>query len=188
MGELRESAKSQITAPDNEQYLVILLETGCRRGEAIQLRKDQIVWNEEAVVVKRAPVTKYRRAMIRDIIIPRGGGNPWAELFIDYVERLDHEYLFPRRKRFNRDIAEGHTTGRTVYSRIAEIDTDLCKEDRNLWPHGVRGLTASMLVTEYGFTVQQLMKWFEWTHPGMAIHYTRTRDLAKSMGIRKLPT
>lgn len=173
---------------DSKNALIALLQSGCRRNEAVTIKKEQVHYNKEVINIKRVPVTKYRSAMVRDIIIPRDKKNPWGDKLIDYVETLDHEYLFPAKTRRYRTIVPNkHTTGRTLYNRISEIDSSLLLEDRNMWPHGVRGLCASMLVAERDFTVQMLMKWFEWTHPGMAIHYTRTRDLAKAMGIRKLP-
>ena len=56
----------------------------------------------------------------------------------------------------------------------------------DLWPHGLRGYRASMLVHERDFRVQQLVSWFKWEKADMAIHYTRTKDLA-DMGIKILP-
>lgn len=184
----RERAWSSMYPKDSVNALTILMETGCRRGEAVTIKKDQVKYNSQGIVIKRVPVTKYRSAMVRDIIIMRDDKNPWSEPFLDYVTSVDHEYLFPAHKKKSREIIEGkYTTGRTLYSRISEIDSSLLLEDRNMWPHGIRGLCASMLVAERDFTVQMLMKWFEWTHPGMAIHYTRTRDLAKAMGLTEIP-
>ena len=68
-----------------------------------------------------------------------------------------------------------------VYNRISEIHADL-------WPHGVRGYRASMLVREKDFRVQQLVSWFKWEKADTAIRYTRTKNLAHDMGITKLPT
>ena len=45
-----------------------------------------------------------------------------------------------------------------------------------------------MLVRERDFRVQQLVSWFGWKSGDMAIHYTKTKDLAHDMGITKLPT
>lgn len=192
MNSYRDKSSSSPYPDDSKMYLTVLLETGCRRSEAVTIRKEQVKYNEEAISIKRVPVTKYRTAKIRDILILRDEHNPWADDLIDYVERLDHTYLFPAKKKKSREIIPGkHTTGRTLYNRISEVDSTLLFEDVEnrdiMWPHGVRGLRASMLVAERDFTVQMLMKWFEWTHPGMAIHYTRTRDLAKAMGIKEIP-
>lgn len=188
MNEYRDIALNSKYPKDSQNALTILMESGCRRGEAITIKKEQIKYNEEVIVIKRVPVTKYRSSMVRDIIIMRDHRNPWGEPFLGYVNSLEHEYLFPAKKKKSREIIDGkHTTGRTVYNRISEIDSSLILEDRDMWPHGVRGLCASMLVAEFNFTVQMLMKWFEWTHPAMAIHYTRTRDLAKAMGVKEMP-
>lgn len=174
---------------DSKTYLVNTFETGCRRAEAVTIRKDQVAINEEAVIIRRVPVLKHRAAKTRDIIIIRDERDPWSELLVDYVESLDHAYLFPARQKFSREFIPGeHTTGRTLYNRIAEVDSSLLVEDRGMWPHGLRGLRASCLVAERDFSLQVLMKWFEWAKPDMAIHYTRTRDLARAMGIKNLPT
>jgi len=44
-----------------------------------------------------------------------------------------------------------------------------------------------MLVHERDFRVQQLVSWFKWEKADMAIHYTRTKDLAADMRIKILP-
>jgi len=44
-----------------------------------------------------------------------------------------------------------------------------------------------MLVHERGFTIQNLVEWFDWSNVEMAVHYTRTRDMAKRMDIKELP-
>jgi len=174
---------------DSKNYTVITFETGCRRAEAITIRKDQVSYNEEAIIIRRVPVLKHRATTWRDIVILRDDKDPWAETLVEYVESLDHEYLYPARNKFSRGVIPGkHTTGRTLYNRISEIDTELLIEERNMWPHGLRGMRASMLVSERDFSLQMLMKWFEWARPDMAIHYTKTRDLARAMGIKKLPT
>lgn len=192
MNSYRDKAINSPYPDDSKTYLTVLMETGCRRSEAVTIKKEQVKWNKEAINITRVPVTKYRTAKIRDVLILRDEHNPWAEDLLDYVSGLDHMYLFPARRKKSRDIIpQKHTTGRTLYNRISELDSVLLFEDIEnrdiMWPHGIRGLRASMLVAERDFTVQMLMKWFEWTHPGMAIHYTRTRDLAKAMGIRNIP-
>jgi len=50
------------------------------------------------------------------------------------------------------------------------------------------GYRASMLVHEWDFRVQQLVSCFKWERADMAVHYTRTRNIAHDMGITKLPT
>ena len=73
-----------------------------------------------------------------------------------------------------------YVSPKTVYNRITELDPDL-------WPHALRGYRASMLVYERAFSVQDLMSWFEWQSADSATHYTKTKDIAKTMGINNLP-
>jgi len=47
---------------------------------------------------------------------------------------------------------------------------------------------ASMLVHERDFRVQQLKEWFKWEKADTALLYSRTRNLAQSMGITEIPT
>ena len=58
----------------------------------------------------------------------------------------------------------------------------------DLFPHLLRGYRAGMFVTERDFSIQELMRWFDWKSADMAVHYTRIRDMAESMGIENIPT
>lgn len=166
---------------DSRPYFIVVFETGCREGEVIQLRRDQFKYNEEAIVVKNAPVLKKKRDT-RDIIIKLNDRNPLAFELVDLIDECDTDYILPARTPFSRSIIKDrHTSPKTVYNRISEIH-------RDLWPHGLRGYRASMLVHERDFKVQQLVSWFKWEKADMAIHYTRTKDLAHDMGIKELPT
>jgi len=67
----------------------------------------------------------------------------------------------------------------SLYRRINEI--------AGIFPHSLRAYRAMMLVHERGFTIQNLVEWFDWSNVEMAVHYTRTRDMAKRMDIKELP-
>ena len=49
------------------------------------------------------------------------------------------------------------------------------------------GKTIVKLVRANLIRVRQLVFWFKWEKADTALTYTRTRDLAKTMGITKLP-
>lgn len=166
---------------DSRLYGTLIFETGCRLEEVIKIKPEMFFYNDEAIIVKNVPLLKKKKRDTRDIVIKIDDLNPLAPLLIEYVELCESEYLLPGRKKFTREI-EGwrHISPKTVYNRISEIHPDL-------WPHALRGYRASMLVAERGFSVQDLVTWFEWSSADMALHYTRTKDIAQSMGIRYLP-
>ena len=171
---------------DSKKYATLIFETGCRESEAIKLKPDQFKWNEEAIVISNAPVLKKRKKFTRDIIIKLDDKNPLGYDLIEYVEACKTEYMLPG---FGRGFRSGgdrevegwrHVSPKTVYNRIIELNSDL-------WPHALRGYRASMLVYERGFSIQELMGWFEWKSADSAAHYTKTRDLAHAMGIENVP-
>lgn len=185
---------------DSRLYFVTIFEIGCRESEAILLKPTQFRWNDEALYVRSVPVDKKKRRVKTGRFLPTGQpemvsikkkhsrdvlikieDNPLATELVEMVKSCDTDYLMPARKRRSREIIpDRHTTRGTVYNRITEIHPDI-------WPHGVRGYRASHLVHERGFTVRDLVKWFEWEGADMALHYTRTKDIAKAMGIQEIP-
>ena len=165
---------------DSRTAFLLIFEGGFRASEAIQIRKDQCKYNEYAIVIEKAPVLKKKEKTLRDVIIKLDEHNPLGYEFIDVIENTEGKYIFPKHTGFSRTYIPGEQSSRmSLYRRINEIG--------NLFPHSLRSYRAMMLVYERDFTVQQLVKWFEWTKADMAVHYTRTRDIAKSMGIKELP-
>lgn len=166
---------------DSRLYFTLLFESGCRRTEAPKIRPEMIRYNDEAIVIRNVPVLKKGKRTIRDAIIKRDDHNPLAKELIRFKEECDTDYMLPGLKPNTREkVANRHVSSKTVYNRISEIS--------DLFPHALRAYRASMLVHERGFSVQQLVSWFEWKNADMAIHYTRTRDIAAEMGINNLPT
>ena len=167
---------------DSIKYATILFETGCRVSEAIQLRPSMFKMNEEAIVIQNAPVLKKGRRATRDILIKLDEVDPLAYELVEYVEECKTDYMLPGLSRgFSRAVESWrHVCRSTVNKRIGE----LCPE---LWPHALRGYRASMLVYERGFSVQDLVSWFDWKGADTALHYTRTRDMATAMGIKEVP-
>ena len=158
-----------------------IFEGGFRVSEAIQIRKDQCKYNDEAIVIQNAPVLKKKEKTLRNVIIKLDEYNPLGYEFLELIKETEGKYLFPKHTGFGRDYIPGlMSTRRTLYRRINDVG--------GLFPHSLRAYRAMMLVAERGFTVQDLVKWFEWTKADMAVHYTRTRDIANRMGIKKLPT
>ncbi len=160
---------------DARLYFATLFESGCRESEAILLKPEQFAISDEAIYIKSVVVLKKRKAWTRNVLISRDD-NPIADELVAMVEDCDTEYLLPARLPFSgHKRPYGHVSRGTVYNRISEIP--------GLFPHALRAYRACHLVAERGFSVQDLVAWFHWKNATLAIHYTRTRDMAKRMGI-----
>ena len=166
---------------DSKKYGTIIFEVGCREAEAIKLKPTMFRINDEAIVGYNIPVLKKRSRATRMVVIKLDEQNPLGYDLVDYIENCDTEYLLPGRRPFSREIVPSrHISPKTVYNRITEIHPDL-------WPQALRGYRASMLVYERSFSVQDLVGWFNWKSADMALHYTKTRDMADAMGIKEVP-
>lgn len=159
---------------------LLLFEGGFRASEALTITKSQCKYNDEAIIISHTPVLKKKNESYRDVVIKLDEYNPLGYEFVDLINNTEGEYIFPKHTKFYRNIIpDAMSTRYTLYRRINEIG--------NLFPHSLRSYRAMMLVYERDFTVQDLVKWFEWTSADMAVRYTRTRDIANRMGITELP-
>lgn len=166
---------------DSKKYGIILFETGCRKAEVVMLKPGMFRWNDEAIIGQNVPVLKKGKRATRGIVIKLDEKNPLGYDLIEYLASCDTEYLLPGRSPFFRAIQPWrHISVKTVYNRITEIHPEL-------WPHALRGYRASMFVYERDFKVRDLVSWFDWSSADMALHYTKTRDMAEAMGIENIP-
>lgn len=169
---------------DSRKYATILFETGCRIAEGVQLKRDMFTWNEEAIMGWDVPVLKKKEEEnpVRRIMIKLDDHNPLGFEFVEYLEASkEGEYLLPGLKRFSREEEPWrHASIKTAYNRITELHPDF-------FPHILRGYRAGMLVNERGFSIRELMGWFDWKSTDMAVHYTKIRDMAAAMGIKNVP-
>ena len=168
---------------DSKKYATILFETGCRISEVILLKKDMFTWNDGAVIGWHVPVLKKKGETdaTREVMIKLDERNPLGYALVEYLEACETEYLLPGLVPFSRAVRPGaHASRKTCYNRITEMHKDL-------FPHILRGYRAGMLVNERNFSMRQLMGWFDWKSADMATHYTKIRDMAASMGIKKIP-
>lgn len=157
-----------------------LFNGGFRRAEAIKIKMDQIAFDENAIVIYKAPILKKKKKSTRDVVIPLDDKfNPLARQLLDIIVEQDTEYLLPAKVPFTgADRKYGNMSSKTVYNRMSSI---------GMFPHQLRAYRAMQLVAERDWSAQDLVAWFEWTNPTMAILYTRTRDIAAKMGVAKLP-
>jgi len=161
---------------DSRAAFLVLFTGGFRVSEALQITRSQVKYNDKAVVIYRAPVLKKKRLTLRNVVAVCDDRNPLAKEFIEYVEDLRGEYLLPRRVGPLRLLVPDEPTSRmTLWRRVYEAT--------GLFPHALRAYRAMHLVSERGFNPQQLVSWFEWKNADMALHYTRTREIAASMGL-----
>jgi len=179
-------------SPEHEAIFLTLFHTGCRVSEAIELRRDQVAYNESAVYVYAAPVLKHKKKANREIMIPYNPSNLLFPKFLEYLDRgLETEggghvkptYLLPAYEKFTHGLVlDRHTTRSTVYVKLSQIDPDL-------YPHQLRGWCAGMLAEEHDLNAFDLMTWFNWKTADMASHYARTREraLEAKLGIAEAP-
>jgi len=179
--EYYEKAENAPYPYDSKLYFTTIFETGCRESEVIKLTPDMFKWNAEAVMVYNVPVLKKNKRETRNITIRLDEKNPLGFDLIDFVEDCDTDFLLPGLEKFTRrKMLHRHVSPKTVYNRISEVHKDM-------WPQALRAYRASMLVFERNFSVQDLVRWFEWASADMAVHYTKTKDIAHRMGIKNIP-
>lgn len=170
---------------ESRACLLVVFEGGFRASEALMITPDQCSWNDEAIVIYNAIVLKKQRTRRgvsqRDIYIKVDEKNPLGYAFRDLLESCTTKYLIPKRKRFSRELVRDLPMSyRTLKDRISAISPDI-------FPHALRGLRATMLTLERDFSIQDLLNWFQWSRADIALHYSRTRDVSKKMGISNVP-
>jgi integrase len=181
-----EAAENAPYPDDSRDALTVLFETGCRRGEATTIKASQARVNDEAIILYRVPVLKKKTKATRDIWIRRDAADPLADRLAELIEaRGPDGYLLPGYAPFTHSHIPGRgCSPRTVYNRVSEISPDL-------FPHALRSYRAGFLVWERGFDLRDLVQWFKWESQAgieMALHYTSQVDMAKKLGIRRVPT
>ena len=165
---------------------------GFRVSEAIQLQRRQIAIGEDAIVIYSAPVLKYKRRMMRDVLIPNDPENPLFDEYLNYLKhgfkKIDGKwtpvYLIPKTQRFTSEVVPDKPASRkTVWRWMLEID-------ESLFPHLLRSWWAAYLVNRFDFRIPQLQKYFAWKNADVAAHYVkpRLRELAEKLGVRRIPT
>ena len=170
---------------DSRDTFTLLFEGGFRRAEAMTIRKSQCGFNDEAVVIRRAPVLKKKKPNDnhRDVMIRRDDRDLLSHELVNLIIR-SKDYLLPGYAPFTHQPQhDRHVSSKTVYNRIREISPEL-------FPHALRSFRASFLVWERGFDLRELVDWFKWESQAgiqMALHYTSQVDMARKLGIRNLP-
>jgi len=122
---------------------------GCRVGELIELRKEDIYVRGKKVIVQ-VPILKKRTSAVKSehkLIVPRS--TPFMDILLAYVNRLSEcAYLFPGRDK-------GHIR-RQIVTRI------ISRLRHGLYPHFFRHNRINRLIEE-GATGPEIMHWAGWS-------------------------
>ena len=144
--------------PSNELagLFAVLFETGCRVSEALELRKEMFVYDDEKwLTVYRAPVLKKKEnAPIGDRYrnIPILRSEPLVSPMMRYVSSCE-DRLFNKTRQW-------------AWYNIVKVD-------ERWWCHRIRSERATQLHVEYGYEVPELMKFFNWSEPKEALEYVK---------------
>jgi len=185
--------------PEKGALFATLFETGCRISEALQLESNMFMDAKDYIRVYSVPVLKKNHKQskkeipdeLRIILTPdqltrldqyyednkppdkpkkdvfRTIPIPKKEILVPAMMSWVHEQnglLFPDLDRFE------------AYRWINGIDDAW-------WLHRIRSERATQLTIEYDYTVQDLMKFFNWSSPNIGTKYVRLNpsDLEKKM-------
>ena len=190
---------SKCDTPITGALFATLFETGCRISEGLQLDSSMFVENTDTLRIYSVPVLKKnhklgkkriskelqviltpeqlerldqyyeetkpqdkpKKEVFRTIPIPKK--EPLVEAMMNWVHEQDG-LLFPDLDRFE------------AYRMINGVDDAW-------WLHRIRSERATQLTIEYNYTIQDLMKFFNWSSPNIAARYVRLNpsDLEKKM-------
>ena len=143
-----------------------LFETGGRVSEVLLLTKDMFLVQDPYLIVRAMPVLKrYEKIGVDEKgkwitkkkkgyrTFPIHCREPLVSYLEDWLNTLEGKRLF--------DIGRVR-----VYQIVKEIDPEI-------FPHWFRGQRASQLALEYGFSIHDLVDFFNWKDLQTAIHYSR---------------
>jgi site-specific recombinase XerD len=166
----------------NKALISTLFETGGRVSEVLDLQKDNFIVQSKYVIVKSMPVHKsYRKVgekynkdgkkvwitqpkkRFRTFPIPKS--EPLCHYMLNYINQIKESKLF--------GISRIQT-----YRIVRSLDSQI-------FPHWFRAQRASQLALEYGFSVHDLIDFFNWKSLSTAIHYSRMgwKGLATKMKV-----
>jgi len=190
---------SRCETPVTGALFATLFETGCRISEGLMLDSSMFVENTDTLRIYSVPVLKKnhklgkkriskelqviltpeqlerldqyyeetkpldkpKKEVFRTIPIPKK--EPLVSAMMNWVHEQDG-LLFPGLDRFE------------AYRMINGVDDAW-------WLHRIRSERATQLTIEYNYTIQDLMKFFNWSSPNIAARYVRLNpsDLEKKM-------
>ena len=156
---------SKFNKPIKGALFATLFQSGARISEALGFHSDMFRKEKTPeglkIIIYGATVLKKGTPTIRNIPMPLN--EKLVAPMMNWVEE-QNGYLFP-------GVSRGQ-----AYWWIARTDPAW-------WPHRIRSERATQLVLEYGFTVADLMKFFNWSNPKEALDYVRLSvgDIGRKM-------
>lgn len=156
---------SKFDKPIKGALFATLFQSGARISEALDFHSDMFKRVETPegpqIIIYGAKVLKKHEPTIRNIPIPLH--EKLVAPMMNWVEEKNG-FLF-----------SGVTREQAYWW--------LVRTDPTWWLHRIRSERATQLVLEYGFTVADLMKFFNWSNPKEAIDYVRLSvgDIGKKM-------
>jgi integrase len=160
---------------------------GKRVNEVLSLKRDQVLWNENFLIVRFIVGKKRRQTPIPEFYVKRKTvKHPLFPYIRDYVEPIKEGYIFPsgraeqtirqtvQIKRKDGSLKECnyeyHVPGGYIGRELAWYY--LKKVAPNWWWHLARESLATRMAEE-GATEEELMHWFDWETPASAHKYVK---------------
>lgn len=193
--QINQSLNSRALHPSVLGCITFMRWTGCRRGEACNLRWENITWPKanqmDAVPVAQFDRTKAKRGHYKDRRVPVNeqaleglriaaglppGDTRWPKTGWVFVRPIPSK---------GKKAGDEHVAGTTIYQAFARTfgkkglsSPHLVANIKPAAPHHMRHTRATEL--SVGMGAQQMMELFGWDDPDMVQHY---RHEAENMGL-----
>jgi len=155
--------------PRDQALIASLFETGGRISEVLNLEKRHFRLEDDYIIVigmmvekrfKKIGEYKDKKGKVRWNTKISKAYRTFPILRSEPLSHILSDWIQERTKKLFR-------IGRIrAYQIITKIDPDV-------WCHWFRAQRASQLALEYGFSVHDLVEFFDWKTLSMAIHYSR---------------
>lgn len=149
-------------------------------GSTAKLFQPKLLDSGKQVWVRKRWKTSIDTPQVKELRIRKAfpilKSEPLFQIMEQWIKRNHGTLLFPSPKTRRNGSRQMTTTNAwLIIHRVEEI-TKI-----EMWPHWFREQRASQLAREYGFTWEQLMKWFSWETERQARKYGKTteEDLAE---------
>jgi len=173
---------SKCRTPIMGALFATLFLTGCRISEVLEMKPEMFIREPKRIMIYGVPVLKKRGKSIRSVPVPYH--EKLVLPMMDWVDNCEYEYLFW-------DIDRVVKTSQKKFMKIPGVPSRynvyawILKTDPAWWPHRIRSERATQLAVEYKYTVRDLMQFFYWSKPDVAMDYVRLR--AEDIGDKMIP-
>ena len=155
--------------------IAILALFGKRAGEVCRVRREHVYFESDRILIKfrilkrgKGKIRKAKKPIVYGGNKPRPLDNPLTKLILEYMKVRDVMYpnspwLFPSTKDVGKSISS---------HRVWMIIRKLKPKDK-IWPHWFRHSLAVRMVRHGEADIFDLMEWFDWKKPDVAVDYVR---------------